>query len=86
MTSTLDRADILTTVRGFVAEELATPAGDIGDDVPLKELAGADSVKMLRVVARIERCYDTEFEDEDVFTVRTLNELVDLVMAAGGQP
>lgn len=85
MTSTLDRADVLTTVRGFVAEELALPAGAIGDDVPLKELAGADSVKMLRVVARIERRYDTEFEDEDVFKVRTLNELVDLVLAYGGE-
>jgi acyl carrier protein len=85
MTSTLDRADILSTIRGFVAEELALLAGDIGDDVLLKELAGADSVKMLRVVARIERRYDTEFEDEDVFKVRTLNELVDLVMTSGGE-
>jgi acyl carrier protein len=85
MTSTLDRADILTTIRGFVAEELALPAGDIGDDVPLRELAGADSVRMLRVVARIERRYNTEFEDEDVFKVRTLNELADLVMVSGGE-
>lgn len=85
MTSTLDRADIVTTIRGYIAEELALPAGDIGDDLPLKELAGADSVKMLRVVARIERHYDTEFEDEDVFKVHTLNELTDLVLASGGE-
>jgi acyl-coenzyme A thioesterase PaaI-like protein/acyl carrier protein len=85
MTSTLDRADILTTIRGLVSGELSLPAGEIGDDVPLKELAGADSVKMLRVVAQIERRYDAEFEDEDVFKVRTLNELVDLTIAYGGR-
>jgi acyl carrier protein len=86
MTSTSDRSDIRTTIRGYVADELDIPAAGIGDDVPLKELAGADSIKMLRVVARIERRFDTEFEDEDVFKVRTLNELVDLVMSSGGQP
>jgi acyl carrier protein len=80
------RADILATVRGLVSAELALPDGEIGDDVPLRELAGADSVKLLRVVAQVERCYDAEFEDEDVFKVRTVNELVDLTIACGGQP
>jgi len=58
---TLDRTEVLTTIRGFVATELGLPGAEIGDDVPLKELAGADSIKMLRVVAQIERRYDAEF-------------------------
>jgi acyl carrier protein len=50
------------------------------DDVPLKEVAGADSIHLLRVVAQVERRYEAEFNDEDVFQVRTINELTDLVL------
>jgi acyl carrier protein len=85
MTSALDRADVLAAIRDLVSGELAVPADEIGDDVPLKELPGADSIKMLRLVAQIERHYDAEFEDEDVFKVRTINELVDLTIAYGGR-
>jgi acyl carrier protein len=79
LSGTLDRAEVVETIRGFVAKELNLPPSTVLEDTPLKELSGADSVRLLRVVAQIERRYDAEFEDEDVFKVRTLNELVDLV-------
>jgi acyl carrier protein len=41
-------------------------------------VAGADSIHLLRVVAQIERRYEAEFGDEDVFRARTINELTDL--------
>lgn len=82
-----DRAEVVEGVRARVAEELGLPVGDVTPDAVLKQLPGADSVKMLRVVAKIERRYDVEFEDEDIFAVRTAAELADLVLSVlpGGQ-
>ena len=37
----------------------------VGPSTDLRNVPGADSVKMLRMVARIEREYDLELEDED---------------------
>lgn len=76
----LDRSDVVKTIRGFVATELRLPPEQVLDDLPLKEVAGADSIHLLRVVAQIERRYETEFDDEDVFRVRTINELTSLVL------
>lgn len=45
----------------------------------LRDLPGADSMKMLRVVAKLERRWDVEFEDEEIFAVKTVDELVTLV-------
>lgn len=36
-------------------------------------------MRVLRIIARIERTYDIELEDEDVFAVSTLAELADVV-------
>lgn len=78
-TTTPTRADVAATVRDYVAKELGIEQATIEDDTVLKELPGADSVRLLRIVSKLERHWDAEFEDEDIFKSSTLDELITLV-------
>lgn len=72
-TATLDT--IIETVTGLVANEFGVPRDELTADVDLSTVEGADSVKVLRVVAKIERTYDIELEDEDVFGFTTIRDV-----------
>ncbi len=63
----------------YLATELKISLAEIGDTDVLKELPGADSMKLLRVVSKLERHWDVEFDDEAIFAVKTVEELVTLV-------
>jgi acyl carrier protein len=76
LTAQTDPQDAVTAL---VEKELGLPPGRIDPALPLAELPGADSVKLVRVVSRLERLYDLEFEDEAVFAVKTAEDLVALV-------
>jgi len=71
--------DIERTIVGFVCDELKLEPAELGVDVNLRELPGVESVKVLRVIARIERQFDCELDDEVVFRVETVQELVGAV-------
>lgn len=73
------RTRISTVVTGFVAEELGIDAHELTDDTVLKELPGADSVRLLRIVSKLERQCEVEFDDDDIFRSATLGELVTMV-------
>ncbi|WP_462189085.1 MULTISPECIES: acyl carrier protein [unclassified Frankia] len=75
-------AEIVTTVTAIVARELGIPVEDLAADADLRSVEGADSVKVLRMIARVEREYDVELEDEDVFSAVTVAEVADVVQAA----
>ena len=47
-------------------------------------MAGVDSVRVLRMIARIERTFDIELEDEDVFGMSTLAEVTAVVERSVG--
>lgn len=68
-------------VRGQIAAELKIAPADIADDAVLKQLPGADSVRLMRIVALVERDYQIEFEDKDIFAIRTFDELVGLILS-----
>ncbi|QBS44992.1 acyl carrier protein [Nocardia sp. CS682] len=72
-------ADILRTVTEIAAAETGIAEADLRPDVDLRGMAGVDSVRVLRMVAKIERTYDIELEDEDVFGLSTLNDVVKVV-------
>jgi acyl carrier protein len=80
MTASLDQ--ITDSVRAIVADVLSVPADELSTDSDLREVEGADSIKVLRLIARIEREYDVELEDEDVFGVSTIAEVADVVRKA----
>jgi acyl carrier protein len=83
MTSTTaaDRARIAETVREHLARELRLEPAEIADDDVLGDLPGADSLRLLRLVTHLERHWDTEFSDEEVFAATTFADLVALVQS-----
>lgn len=75
-------ADILLTVTEIATAEIGVPAVELGSDVDLRGVAGVDSVRVLRMVARIERTYDIELDDQDVFGMSTLADVAAVVHKA----
>jgi acyl carrier protein len=73
--------EVAAIVRELLGQELKIVPADIADDAVLKELPGADSVRLVRVVSRLERRWDREFEDDRVFELRRFDELVDLTLS-----
>ncbi|WP_330253451.1 acyl carrier protein [Nocardia sp. NBC_00565] len=71
--------DILRTVTDIAAAETGIAQADLLPDVDLRGMAGVDSVRVLRMVAKIERTYDIELEDQDVFGLSTLSDVVKVV-------
>ncbi|ANN17482.1 acyl carrier protein [Amycolatopsis orientalis] len=80
MTSeSVSREQIASVTTEYLATELKIPAAGIAGTDVLRELPGADSMKMLRVVSKLERRWDVEFDDEAIFAVKTVDELVVMV-------
>lgn len=74
--------DITATLTGLAAAEFGLPAAELSPDLDLASVEGADSVKVLRVIALIERTYDIELEDEQVFGFKTIRDVSEAVAAA----
>jgi acyl carrier protein len=70
MTTTLP--EITSTVTEIARAALGRPGAELAPDTDLRAVEGMDSVKVLRMIARIEQTYDIELEDEDVFGVATI--------------
>ena len=75
-------ADLTAAITGIVAAELGVTVSSISPDSNLRTMEGADSVKVLRTVAKIERQYDVELDDEDVFGASTVAEIASVVHRA----
>ncbi len=73
MTVTLET--IVDTVTDLVAQEFGVPRETLTPELDLSSVEGADSVKVLRVVAKIERAYDVELEDDEVFGFKTITDV-----------
>lgn len=74
-----DATAVAETVTEIVAAALGREAGELSPDTDLRAVEGADSIKVLRIVAKIEQTYDIELEDDDIFGLRTIEEVVVLV-------
>lgn len=78
--------DPLHAVAVLVETELVLEPGALQPDERLADLRGADSVKLLRVIARLERLYNVEFDDDEVFGAVTARDLAALVVARRSGP
>ena len=63
---------ITTAVTAIAAAELGLPAASLRPDTDLRAIEGMDSVKVLRMVAKIEQAYDIELDDEVVFGLSSI--------------
>jgi acyl carrier protein len=85
------RADVLQQVSALLRSELRLPGTDnLDEDVQLDLLPGADSVRLMRVIADLERTYAVEFDDDAIRSADSIGDLVTLVVStvldADGQP
>jgi acyl carrier protein len=76
------KTDVLQVVRDCLAAELAIPASHIAETDQLDLLPRADSVRLMRVIARLEDIYDAEFDDDQIRGAETVAELADLVLSS----
>lgn len=82
MTTPTSTSEITATITDIAAAELGVPAASLAPDSDLRATEGIDSVKVLRMIARIERNYDIELSDEDVFSLTTIEATASAVSAA----
>jgi len=76
------RQEIVEHVRSIAAAETGLPVEQLTPELDLRKVEGVDSVKVLRVVARIERDYDVELSDEQVFAFTSVSDVADAVAEA----
>lgn len=77
--STLDQETFAARVRGILCEEFGLPADEVRDNTVLKEIPGIESLRVLRLVVKLERTFDVELEDEAVFDLDTVADLTDVL-------
>ncbi|HVV12539.1 acyl carrier protein [Amycolatopsis sp.] len=76
---TADVSTLAETVTGIVAAELGRTPGSLRPDTDLRGVEGADSIKVLRMVAKIEQAYDIELEDDEIFGLTTIDDVLAVV-------
>ncbi|GHI04054.1 hypothetical protein AQI88_07770 [Streptomyces cellostaticus] len=81
----LSREEIAASTIECLATELEVSPSDIDLHDVLKGLPGADSMKLLRVVSKLERRWDAEFDDEAIFAAETVDDLITLVQKYIGE-
>ncbi len=80
--TTATTEEITTSVIEIVADVLGCDAADLAPDSDLRTVEGADSIRVLRIIAKIEQRYDVELDDADVFAVSTVEQVATVVAAA----
>lgn len=63
-------------LRSIIHRELELEGVEITDTTLIRELPGIESMKVLRIIAKIERHFDVELSDDVVFNIGTFAELV----------
>jgi len=71
--------DVERTISAIVCEELKLSAEQLTSGTNLRELPGVESIKVLRIISKIERVFDVELEDDVVFRVKTVAELASAI-------
>lgn len=74
-----DTTTLSTAVTEIVAAELGRSPSELSPGTDLRGVEGADSIKVLRIVAKIEQAYDVELEDDEIFGLKTIDEVVTVV-------
>ncbi len=78
--------EITRSITQIAAGELGPGGEALTPDTDLRAVPGMDSVKVLRMIAKIERGFDIELDDEDVFGIVTIAGAAVLVDKALREP
>lgn len=75
----------LDAVREIASAEFGLAPHEIQPESTIASFENADSVKVLRVVARLERRFGLQLDDEAIFGLQTVGDLLGLLAAATGE-
>jgi acyl carrier protein len=76
----MTRDEVLTMVRGHLAEELEVDAGQIGEQTRFKEDLDADSLDLYELVMELEDNYGVTVSEEQATRIKTVGDAVDFVV------
>ena len=76
----MTREEILTLVRGHLAEELEADAAEIGEATRFKEDLDADSLDLYELVMELEDSYGIAVSEEEASRIETVGDAVDFVL------
>ena len=63
-------------VKQIVQHTLKLPDDKISSETNLRDLPGVESIKILRIVASVEKKFDIRLDDQVVFKMSTIREMV----------
>jgi len=69
-----------------IADELKLIAADLSQTTDLRRLPGLESIKLLRIVSRVERHYGVELDEDAIYRATSLGDVVDAVVACLAVP
>jgi acyl carrier protein len=78
-TSASETGELYTFVAGTIAQELKIDEVQLTPTLDLRSIAGIESIKVLRIICKVEQKYDVELEDDAVFRANTIQDIVDAV-------
>jgi acyl carrier protein len=77
-----EAGDLYTFVAATIARELKIDEVQLTPTLDLRSIAGIESIKVLRIICKVEQQYDVELEDDAVFRANTIQDIVDAVRHA----
>jgi acyl carrier protein len=76
----MTREEVLTLVRGHLAEELEVDAARIGEETRFKEDLDADSLDLYELVMELEDNYGISVSEEQATKIKTVGDAVAFVL------
>ncbi len=77
--SSMDTSDVYAFIAATIANELKMNAHELTPKTELRAVDGVESIKVLRIISKVEQKYDVELDDDTVFRVNTIQDIVDAV-------
>jgi acyl carrier protein len=75
----MTRQGIEDAIKQLVQSTLKLPDGELASTTNLRDLPGVESIKILRIVASLEKKFDVRLDDQVVFRLSTIEELASAV-------
>jgi acyl carrier protein len=76
----MTKQEVLTLVRGHLAEELEVDAAGIGEGTRFKEDLDADSLDLYELVMELEDNYGVSVSEEQATRIKTVGDAVEFVL------
>ena len=74
-----DINSIKRVIKGVISDELKLDTQTLTDSTNLRAIPSIESIKILRIIVRVEEHYDIELEDQVVFNVETIDDIAGAV-------